>query len=165
VTIVYDHYFNLNEWIVIILLIIGIALVWRCRKRFSVIDLLIYVLYSVFVSIQLDHAISIEPFDYYDVHDSSSYQLIDFLTYLMYGPFGFFYIYIYDYFKIKFAYAPIYILLWSIVSVITELLFNNVGVFHYKNGYKIYYSFLIYLIIFSIFIFLYNFLTNNKTNN
>jgi hypothetical protein len=164
VPIIYDHYFNQNEWVVIILAIIGLTLFWRHRKRFPMKEALIYLLYSIFISIVLDHTISIEPFDFYDVHDSSSYQFIDFLTYVMYGPFGYFYIFIYDYFKIKSSFAPIYILFYSLISMVFEFVFVYIGVFHYKNGYKLYYSLPVYLLVFSLFFLLYRYINQNKAN-
>ena len=163
--IVYDNKFNGNEWFVLISLITGLLLVWRLKKRFTLKEAMTYFLYSVFLGMLFDHTISIEPFDFYDVNDNSSYQLMDFLTYLMYGPFGYICIYLYDYFKVKPSYTPIYILIWAAISITMEIIATNLGVFHYKNGYKIYYSFPIYLLTLIPNIYLYKFLHHNKVNS
>lgn len=162
---IYDQQFNQNEWFTIILLIIGIILVWKLKDRFSKKELITYLLYSVFIGMFFDHTISIVPFDYYDVNDLTLYEFMDFITYLMYGPFGYLYIYIFDRFKVKTKYAPIYILLWALVSVTMEHIARGFGVYHYKNGYQIYYSFPIYLFTLTSNLCLYKFLQSKKISN
>lgn len=160
--IVYDQKFNSNEWFVIAALTIGVILVWKLPKRFPIKESLVYFIGFVFLGVVFDHTISIKPFDYYDVNDKSSYQLMDFVSYLMYGPFGYLYIYFYDFFKIKNKYNTIYVLLWTIISVVTEYFAHVFGVYHYKNGYEIYYSFPIYLLLLMSYLYLYK-LLNSKT--
>lgn len=162
--IIYDQEFNQNELFVFALLLIGILLVWKVPKRFPAQEGMIYFLYSVFFGIVFDHSISIEPFDYYDVNDSSYYQILDFMTYFMYGSFAYLYIYIFDYLKIRLKYVPVYILIWALISTAIELLAVHLGVFHYKNGYMIYYSFSIYLLIFVPNLCLYFYLNPKKQN-
>jgi len=164
VDIVYDQKFNSNEWFVIITLIIGVILVWKLPKRFSIKQSLVYFIGFVFFGLVFDSTVGIEPFDYYDVIDKSSYELMDFVSYLSYGPFGYLFIYFYDYFKIKNKYNTIYVLLWTIISVVTEYFAHAFGVFHYKNGYEIYYSFPIYLLILMSYLGLYKLLNSKKAN-
>lgn len=159
----YDRSFNQNEWFVIIILAVGMIFVWLSPKRFPLKEAMVYFLYSVFVGMFFDKTISIEPFDFYDVNDNSSYQLMDFLSYWMYGPFGYFFVYYFDYFKIRYSYAPLYVLLWAVFSVIMEFFAQSVGVFHYKNGYSIFYSFPIYLFVLSLQIYLYKRINSAKT--
>ncbi|QGU95352.1 hypothetical protein GOM49_09860 [Clostridium bovifaecis] len=77
-TIVYDRGFNLNEWFVIILSITGLILAWRFRNRFSAKELIVYFMYGFFIGTVFDHIIGIAPFDFYDINDSSLYELTDF---------------------------------------------------------------------------------------
>ena len=154
--VVYDQKFNSNEWFIIALLIIGVILVWNLPKRFPIKEALVYFLYFIYIGMIFDHTISIKPLDYYDVNDQSSYQLMDFLSYLSFGPFGYLYIYIYDFFKIKDKYITIYILLWTIGSLVAEYIAQAfLGIYHYKNDYEIYYSFPIYLLMFMPNLYLY----------
>lgn len=162
--IIYDRNFNSNEWFVIGSLIIGVILVWKLPKRFSFKESLVYLIYFIFVGMIFDHTISIEPFDYYDVNDSSSYQLMDFMSYLSFGPFGYLYIYFYDFFKIQNKYNAFYILLWTIIALVTEYIAHAFGVYHYKNGYEIYYSFPIYLLILTSHLYLYKLLNRKMVN-
>lgn len=152
---IYDRSFNQNEWYNIITLAFGIFLMYKTKKKFTLEETLIYFLYSVFIGLLMDHSIAKPPFDFYDVNDSSRYEFFDFLTYFMFGAYGYIYIYIYDHFKIKTSFAPIYVLAWSCISMIMELIADYMGVFHYKNGYNIYYSFPIYLLTLSLPIYLY----------
>lgn len=161
-TIIYDNSFNKNEWFTIVSLLIGLILMWKLNKTFSFKEILLYFLFGVFIGILFDHTISVPPVDYYDVNDTSSFQLMDFLTYLMYGPYSYLLIYLYDYFKIKLSYTPVYILLWTSISIFMEFISKLIGIFHYKNGYTIYYSLPIYLLVYSFLICLYRFLQYKK---
>lgn len=163
--IVYDRYFNKNEWFVIIALLSGLILTWKFRKGLPVKEALVYFLYSVFIGMLFDHTISIYPFDFYDVNDNSSYQFMDFLTYFMYGPYGYLLIYFYNRFKVKLKYTPLYILLWASIAITAEYIAYKLGVYHYKNGYRIYYSFPIYLLTISLQVCSYKLLNTNKTSS
>jgi hypothetical protein len=162
VTIIYDNSFNENEFFTIFSLLIGLILMWKLKKTFSFKEILLYFLFGVFIGIFFDHTISVPPVDYYDVNDKSSFELMDFLTYLMYGPYSYILVYFYDYFKIKIAYTPTYILLWTSVAIFMEFISKLIGIFHYKNGYNIYYSLPIYLLVYSFLICLYRFLQYKK---
>jgi len=147
VFLIYDQKFNSNELFIIASLTIGSMLVWKLPRRFTIKESLIYLSFFIFLGVVFDHTISIEPFDYYDVNDSSAYQFMDFLSYLSFGPFGYLYIYFYDYFKIKNKYVTIYIFVWTMSALAMEFIAQALGVYHYKNGYTIFYSFPIYLFI------------------
>ncbi|ERI91521.1 hypothetical protein HMPREF1982_03165 [Clostridiales bacterium oral taxon 876 str. F0540] len=159
---IYDKNFNGNEWYCIITFIIGFLFMFRLKKRFSLKEALVYFFYCVFIGMLADHSIGVPPLDYYDVNDFSSYEFFDFLTYFMFGAYGYLYVYIYDHFNIKSKYAPLYILSWSIVSTFMELCGDYLGVFHYKNGYKIYYSFPIYLLTLGLLSYLYSLIHTGK---
>lgn len=159
--IYYDHQFNQNEWFVLALLSVSILAVMILPKRIPPSITIIYLLVGVFLGMLFDHTISIEPIDYYDVNDSSNYQFFDFLTYVMYGPFGYFIIYFHDKFAIKGYANLLYILGWSSVAIILEWTGVQFGVFHYKNGYKMLFSFPIYLVVESMLILFYQVLKSN----
>lgn len=162
---VYDTYFNKNEIYDIVTLIIGIVLVCRTKKRFTLEQFLLYYLYCVFIGMLADHTIGKMLFDYYDVNDSSKYEFFDFITYFMFGTYGYLYVYIYDHFKIKVSHAPAYVLLWSCIATLMELIAVCCGVFHYKNGYTIYYSFPIYLLTLSVPLYLYRVFSSDREDS
>ena len=160
--ITYDSSFNKNEWFILISLIIGLTLVLIYRKRFSTKEFIIYLLIGVLSGLFFDKSLSLEPLEFYDVNDSSAYEFMDFLSYLSYGPFSYFFIYIYDYLKVKLSYTPIYILMWTIISLGIEYLAHSLGVYHYKNGYIFLYGFPIYLIVLSLQIYVYKHISGQR---
>ncbi len=162
--ITYDDQFNQNEWFVLTIIIVGIIAVWKAPKLFSAKHSVLLMLFSVFMAKIFDHTIGIPPFDYYDVNDNSRYELLDIISYLMYGPIGYFIIYLYHFFNIKRRFVSLYILGWAFVAMGTEWIADWFGVFHYKNGYQFYYSFPIYLVVIALHLLLYN-LTSSPSHN
>jgi hypothetical protein len=160
--VVYDRYFNQNEYFVITTLVVGLVLFIKCKKIFSKKETIVFFLLPIFLGLLLDHTISIPPFDFYDVNDTSKFEITDFLTYLMYGPYGYFFIHFYKRFGIKNSLTPVYILLWSIISISLEYIACRFGVFHYKNGYQIFFSFPIYLLVLSFKIMFYKYLMSHS---
>lgn len=153
--IVYDNQFNRNEWFVIVGLFIGIVVVYLLPKRFPRQISNLFFLCGIFTGIFFDHTLSVQPVSYYDVNDVSLFEVMDFISYLMYGPFSYLFFYVYDYFRIKPSFIPIFVLVWSLISIGMECLEAFFGVFHYTNGYKIWYSFPIYLLVQSLWMILY----------
>jgi hypothetical protein len=144
--IVYDHSFNQNEWFVLSLLVFGGLLLFLLPKRFSLYHSICYCLFGIFISMFYDHTISVLPFDFYDVNDSSLFEWMDFLSYVIYAPFSYLYVYLHDRFQLKPKYIPIYMLIWAIASIGMEWLALYFKLYHYKNGYQLAYSIPIYLI-------------------
>lgn len=150
--IYYDNQWNANEWFVTGALILGFTLLAVLSRRFPVKWSIVFTLYGIFSGLLLDHSISVEPVDYYDVNENSSYEFIDFLTYVMYGPFSYIFANLHDRWHIKPSRDPLYVLGWALLSVGMEWIAVKAGVFHYKNGYVIYYSFPIYLLMISLYL-------------
>ncbi|QOR64766.1 hypothetical protein IM538_12945 [Cytobacillus suaedae] len=142
---VYDQQFNQNEWFVLFVLIITYLIVYKLPKRFSKATTITLTLLGVYIGMLADHSISIPPFDFYDVNDKSTYQVFDFLTYVMYGPFGYLFLYFYDYFDIKGFKTMLYIVFWTSIALLMEYVAAKLGVFHYKQGYRLLFSVPIYL--------------------
>lgn len=151
--IVYDNRFNGNEWFIIAGLIVGISIMYFLPKRFPKKISIVFFMCGVFSGFFFDHSLSVEPVDYYDVNDKSTYQIMDFLSYVSYGPISYFFFYFYD--RLKPSSSLLYILIWSFISVGLEWCAEKVGVFHYKHGYQLYYSFPIYLLVNSCWTLLY----------
>ncbi|MNC57680.1 hypothetical protein D3C75_1073590 [compost metagenome] len=73
----------------------------------------------------------------------------------MYAPFGYLFIYGYERLRMFEIMTVVYLLFWALVAVGFEWLAIKAGVFHYKQGYQIIYSFPIYLFLMSIYLILY----------
>ncbi|WP_408011531.1 hypothetical protein ACJROX_15355 [Pseudalkalibacillus sp. A8] len=142
---VYENSFDLNEWYVIISLVLLIILIWVTPKVFSFIEGTAHFVYGVYIGMFYDHTISVSPWDFYDVNDNSSYQSIDFFSYLMYGPYSYFFMYLYVRLKIKGFMTIAYILSWIVLSLFLEWVGREVGLFHYEKGYRMYWSVPIYM--------------------
>ena len=152
--IVYDHHFNWNEWSILIGCFLGLIVIRLLPKRFPLKTSIVFFMCGVYSGFFFDHSLSVEPVSFYDVNDKSSYQLIDFISYLTFGPASYIFFYIYDRYK-KIS-APIYILLWAFFDIGLEWYSSRIGIYHYRHGYSLYFSFPIYLIVNSSWIAFYN---------
>jgi hypothetical protein len=148
--IVYDNHFNGNEWFVIGITVISAAAIWLFPRRFSPAQTTFNMLISITFGLLFDHTIAVPPFDLYDVGDESKYQLFDLFSYIMYAPFGYWFIYWYERMRMFEIMTIVYILFWVGMSVGVEWMGIKAGVFHYKHGYQLGYSFPIYLFVMSI---------------
>ncbi|WP_312094636.1 hypothetical protein [Niallia sp.] len=151
----YDNSFNTNEWSIVISLFIGLLLVLILPKRFTKKTASVYLMCGVFFGFFFDHTLSVLPVRYYVINDSSSFELMDFLSHVMYAPISYLFFYLYDFFNIKPNFSLLYILVWGLVSVGVEKLCVTIGIFHYQHGYNFYYSFVIYLLVVSIWVLFY----------
>jgi hypothetical protein len=144
-TTVYEKSFDMNEWFVVVSLISLIVLIWIIPKIFTVLEGIFHFIYGFYIGMFYDHTISVKPWDIYDVNDSSAYQVIDLLSYLMYGPYSYFFIYIFVKLRIKGSMIIVYILIWTSFSVLIEYFSMSIGLFHYEKGYELYWSIPIYM--------------------
>ncbi|MDQ0198233.1 hypothetical protein J2S10_001374 [Neobacillus ginsengisoli] len=151
---VYDNHFNSNEWFIVVGLCIGTITLFFLPKRFPRKTSIVFFTCGVFSGFFFDHSLSVEPVNFYDVNDNSSYQFIDFLSYVTYGPLSYLFFYFFD--RLRPVSIPIYILIWSLISLGMEWSATYFGVFHYRHGYKLFYSLPIYLIVQSCWIVLYH---------
>lgn len=117
---------------------------------------------GVYTGFCFDHTLSLEPFGLYDVNDTSNYNIMDFFSYWMYGPYSYLFFYILDMLKLKSSFYPIYILICSLISVLFEWAAHMSGVFHYLHSYSLYDSFPIYLAVQSFWVVLYAVLSRRR---
>ncbi|MFD1737646.1 hypothetical protein ACFSCX_13950 [Bacillus salitolerans] len=142
---VYDTQFNANEWYFLLLLLGGLIIMIKLPKQFSLAKAITYFTLGSYLGMLLDHTISVEPFNFYDVNDTSNYSVFDFISYLAYGPSSFLFIYIYNRFQLKGFQILFYIVIWSLGGMCLEGIGHLLGAYHYLNGYKFLYSFPFYL--------------------
>ncbi|MFE8700046.1 hypothetical protein ACFYKX_05340 [Cytobacillus sp. FJAT-54145] len=161
---VYDQQFNQNEWFIVIVFVVFYLVIFFMPRRFSLTTSMTLVLVGIYIGMLSDHTISIPPFDFYDVNDNSSYQFFDFLTYVMYGPFGYIYCYIYDYYKFRGFKVLFYMLFWAGIAMLLEYTATKLGVFHYKQGYRLLFSLPIYLGLLSITLLYFDILLKREKN-
>ncbi|NBD27298.1 hypothetical protein [Paenibacillus glycinis] len=146
---VYDTHFDSNEWFVLSGLFIGAVLVVLLPKRFRAKNAIVYYTCGLYTGLFFDHSLGLEPIDLYDVDDSSAYEWTDFLSYVSYGCVSYIFFYVYDRIGVRPSRIAVYVLVWALLSTGMEWLAVQAHVFHYRLGYRLAYSFLIYLIVHS----------------
>jgi hypothetical protein len=103
--IVWDDAWNANEWFVVCFTLAGFGLVWFLPRRFSKSATVLYLTFGAYFGVLFDHIIGVEPFDFYDINDKSSFEFIDLFTYIMYGFFAYLFLYLYDKLQVAKRYA------------------------------------------------------------
>ncbi|HAQ07809.1 MAG TPA: hypothetical protein DCR24_09900 [Bacillus bacterium] len=160
----YEHAFNENEWFIIgTLLVLHLAL-WLAPRIFSKLEAIGYYFFGVNTVLFFDHTISVKPWDFYDVNDNSSFQFTDFISYITYGPYSYFFVYFYVKLRISGIRTIFYIVIWSAFSLLMEWIGVKIGMLHYDKGYKMYWSFPIYLGVQSMLVIFYH-LVKKKQNS
>lgn len=152
---VYDTHFNGNEWFVIGITILNLTAMWFLPRTYSPLQMTFNMLIGITFGLLFDHTIGIPPYDLYDLGDHSNYQLFDLLSYVMYAPFGYWFIYGYERLRMYEFMTIVYILCWAGMALVMEWLGVRIGVFHYKHGYQLAYSLPIYLSLLSIHLLMY----------
>ncbi|WLD91625.1 hypothetical protein [Alkalihalobacillus sp. AL-G] len=161
--VIYENSFDINEWYVLTTLTVLIVLVWITPKILPLTEAIVYLLYGIFVGMFYDHTVSVKPWDFYDVNDSSAYQVIDFISYLVYGPHSYFFIYFYVKFRIKGFKNILYVFIWVLFSLVNEWIALKVGLFHYEKGFSMYWSVSTYVLAQTSLILLYHIIRLNRT--
>ncbi|WP_442596565.1 hypothetical protein [Neobacillus sp. D3-1R] len=138
--------FDENEWMLIGTLIFGVLLYLFLPKRFPHSLSFLVMIFSSFYSRTFDHILASPFMDLYDVMDSPKYEFFGVLTYFMYAPFAYLFIYIYDRLNINGIYTALYILGFSLFGVGFEWIAYKLHIFTYKK-WNLYYSFTVYLLV------------------
>ncbi len=81
---------------------------------------------------------------------------MDFSYYVMNGSISYFFIYLYSKLGIKGYQTILYIYIWSIIALLLEWIGVKIGLFHYDKGYKMYWSYPIYMLVQTIQIIFYH---------
>jgi hypothetical protein len=147
--------FDINDYCVLSGVIITWGIYFFIPKLFSKQFRVLIFLFSLTVASIMDNSFGVTPFDYYDIMDGPKYTGMDLVVYLLYPPYGYFFLYFYKKFCLSDTYIVFYISSATFISICYEWFLHNVGVFHYKNGYQIVYSICFYLFFQSILIIYY----------
>jgi hypothetical protein len=154
--------FDSNEWVILIALIVGYGAIFMMPKRIPLSHTLLVMSFSIAIVKATDHILGAPPLDLYDFNDTSKYDFFDFLTWILYPVFGYFFVYLYETWAIKGSLNFIYIFGWSWFSFFFEWWTLEMNVFTYK-GWKLAYSYPFYLFILSVYLLFYKFIKNYIT--
>jgi hypothetical protein len=161
-TVVYEKAFDWNEWFVLITFFSLNILIFIIPKVLSRAEGIAHYLFGIAVVHFFDHTISVKPWDFYDVNDTSNYQVMDFLYYVMNGPISYLFISFYSKLRIKGYRTILYILIWSSFAILIEWFGVKIGLFHFDKGYKMYWSFPIYMLVQTLQIIYYHIMLKRK---
>ncbi|MBT2215724.1 hypothetical protein KK120_07805 [Virgibacillus dakarensis] len=149
--------FDENEVYIIIWLILSFCLFFLLPKRFPLSITIVMMLLGVVIAKLFDHLLSSPELNFYNLMDTGKYELFDIISYCLYAPFAYFFIYFFDKLHIRGLGIFLYILVWSWIGI----MFEGISViFHFFNyhGWKLTYSFGVYLITQSLTLLLFRFL-------
>lgn len=136
--------FDANEWFIIVGLIVGYTMIILLRKRFPTMIFVLVFLFSITVAKLFDATLGVPPFELYDINDWPKLDLMDILIHLLYPPFAYLFVYLYDMWRIRGIYVLVYILLFTSFGVALEWFGTLCGVYHYKE-WNLLYSFTVYM--------------------
>lgn len=162
--------FDTNEWFPILAFVFSISVCLMLPKRFSLISITVFIVFTVFLSQSVDSLIAVQPFDLYDVSDMSKYEIMDvFIYYLNYPPVTYLFLYGYDKWKWKGLHRVLYVLGASFITFLLEWAAYLCHVFTYK-GWKLLYSPVIYVGVYTLYILMYHAIqkllhSDDKTTN
>lgn len=139
--------FDLNDYIVIAALVISWSAYFILPKIFSKQLTVLIFLYSMATASIMDNSFGAAPFDFYDIMDGPDYTVMDLFVYLLYPPFGYFFLYFYQKLEVKDPFSVLFISMGTLFSYYIEWFYYKMNVFQYKNGYQPIYSICIYLVI------------------
>lgn len=136
--------FDKNEWFIIITILISYAFILWLPKRFPLGLTILMLLFSSTVARVYDNFLSSPDLDLYNIMDSAKLELFDIISYFLYAPFAYLYVYLYDKLHVRGFWILFYIIICSLFATAFEgvtVLFN---IFNY-TGWKLTYSFSVYL--------------------
>lgn len=155
-----ERAFDLNDYVLLSLIVIGFGLVYKMPKRFPQSVTLLILLFCSTVACALDNSMGGMAIDLYDIMDGPKYTIMDFVLYFFYPPLGYFFVYYYDRWKVKGIWTVFYITGCSLLAIALEWICVKAGIFHYKKGYFLNYSFCIYVVTQTITVFFYRYITD-----
>lgn len=138
--------FDQNEWFIIISFTLSVLVFILLPKRIPITITVLLLIFSSVVARLFDHLLAGPTLDLYDLNDTGKFELFDLFTYLLYSPFGYFFIYFYEKWELRGYQLFIYIVTCTTTATAYEWVNHYFNVFNYK-GWKISYSFTVYLAI------------------
>ncbi|MCO7176207.1 hypothetical protein ACFP7A_10000 [Sporolactobacillus kofuensis] len=158
-----DLLFHSNEVFIIITGALAYIVMLRLPKQFTRQQTIIMLLISIYLSALFDNTLCVHPFNFYYVNNTSIPGFWDLMSYLMFGPFAYLFVYIYSILKKNRATYFIYIVVWAIVALFAEALAWHAGVYRYQNGYQMFFSLPIYLLVLTVtMIYYYSYIHNQE---
>lgn len=139
--------FGKNEIYILIMLVVSYAAFFLFPKRLPTSITILFLVWGFASSTLFDFTIGGGLLDFYKVNDSNKYELFDLLTYFLFAPFSYFFIYFYERLKIGKKTFVFYVLGWCVMGLVMEKVSGFMGLTHYQHGYTMKYSLVVFLVI------------------
>ncbi|MGG3466179.1 hypothetical protein ABES02_01125 [Neobacillus pocheonensis] len=136
--------FDENEWFLIGCVVVSYLVLFFLPKRFPRSTTILFLLIGTTIARLSDHFLASPKLDLYNIMDTPNYDFFDLITYFLYAPFSYLFVYFYDRWKIKGYWILVYLLLCTSGGTLFEWVNKEFGVFTYK-GWRLSYSFSVYL--------------------
>lgn len=111
-----NRHFDKNEIYILIALVVLYVIFFLLPKRFSRDVTILFLLWGFAVSTLFDFTIGGGLIDLYKTNDLNGYELSDLLTYIMFAPISYLFIYVYDLLNINKKTFIWYILVWTVMG-------------------------------------------------
>ncbi|HZG76961.1 MAG TPA: hypothetical protein VEZ72_14005 [Paenibacillus sp.] len=140
--------FDRNEWFVVGMTILGYAAIAWMPRKVPRAYLYLGLVWGFASATLFDFTIGGGLMDFYRVNDSDRYEITDLLTYVMFAPFGYLIVNVYELLRIeKRAALALYILGWTIVGVGVQWIAAWMHMTTYQHGYRFEYNIAVFLVI------------------
>ncbi|WP_163102395.1 hypothetical protein [Peribacillus alkalitolerans] len=154
--------FDKNEIYIFILLVVAYAALFLFPKILPRNITFLFLIWGFTSATLFDFTIGGGLLDFYKVNDSNQYELTDLLTYFLFAPFSYFFVYFYEKFRINKRTFIFYVVAWAVIGLAMEKVSTIMGVTHYLNGYNIQYSLIIFVVIQTTTALYYEFIKKNQ---
>ncbi|MRX73457.1 hypothetical protein GJU40_15035 [Bacillus lacus] len=138
----FDH----NEVWLLVMNGIAYFILYLIRNRFSHSTLILSLLWGLSIGTIFDFTLGGGLMDFYRVNDLDRYEGGDVLYYLLFAPFGYFYLYFSEVLKVRGKGVILYILSWALIGLFMQWLFTLTDILTLQRGYKLTYSFPVFLV-------------------
>jgi hypothetical protein len=147
--ILWEH-FDRNEWFVLFMLVLNYGAVWLLPKRLPQNVAIAGLVWGFAISTLFDFTIGGGLMDFYRVNDTNRYELTDLLVYFMFAPFGYFFIYFYEVWRVTKKTVVPYIAGWTMVGLLVQWVASWMRMTVYQHGYRLEYNAVVFLFVQSV---------------
>lgn len=137
--------FSTNELSLLIFNFIGYLLMFLLPKRLNREVACLSVLSGLATGMLFDFTLGGGILDFYMQNDTNHYELFDLVYYVLFAPFGYFFMYFYNRLNINKRTFIYYITAWTILGITMQWIFTLLHILTYQNNYKLTYSFPIFI--------------------
>ncbi|MGJ7922091.1 hypothetical protein [Neobacillus sp. LXY-4] len=139
--------FDKNEIAIMVMNGFAYIPIFLLRKKLPADITVVALVWGFTIGILFDFTIGGGLMDFYRLNDSNRYELFDLAYHFLFAPFGFMFIYLYEKLTITKKTLIIYVIAWAFIGIGAQWAFTKLDILHFQNGYKLSYSFPVFLVI------------------